>query len=187
MDSRVSVLIDIRSKLAGLEQATAGFGQLIKTVAGFAAAYLSARAVVSGAREIITLGGDLDHLSSQTGIAVSSLMTLQQAFEDNGISGQKVGKSINDMQRRLTATLAIIVIVAAFLLPFVAGWMKMPTEIVSDEAPFSMLWGLITFGGGKVVTHAQGFVHGPEFWPTVRMVAGFVFGIKAVSTGSRLF
>lgn len=102
MDSRVSVLIDIRSKLAGLEQATAGFGQLIKTVAGFAAAYLSARAVVSGAREIITLGGDLDHLSSQTGIAVSSLMTLQQAFEDNGISGQKVGKSINDMQRRLS-------------------------------------------------------------------------------------
>lgn len=59
MNSRVSVLIDIRSKLAGLEQASAGFGQLIKTVAGFAAAYLSARAVVSGAREIITLGGDL--------------------------------------------------------------------------------------------------------------------------------
>lgn len=50
-----------------------------------------------------------------------------------------------------------------------------------------MLWGRIEFGGGKVVTHAQGFVHGPEFWPTVRMVAGFVFGIKAVSTGSRLF
>lgn len=63
----------------------------------------------------------------------------------------------------------------------------MPIEMVSDEQPFSMLWGLVEFGGSKVVTHAQGFVHGPGFWPTVRMVAGFVFGIKAVSTGSRLF
>lgn len=58
---------------------------------------------------------------------------------------------------------------------------------LSERAPFSMLWGLIEFGGGKVVTNAQGFVHGPEFWPTVRMVAGFVFGIKAMSTGSWLF
>ncbi|MDP0496714.1 MAG: hypothetical protein Q7Q73_10955 [Verrucomicrobiota bacterium JB024] len=50
-----------------------------------------------------------------------------------------------------------------------------------------MRWGLITLGGGKIVTQAQGFVQGPEFWSTVRMVAGFVFGVKAVSTGTRLF
>jgi basic membrane lipoprotein Med (substrate-binding protein (PBP1-ABC) superfamily) len=72
-------------------------------------------------------------------------------------------------------------------LAFMAGWMDMPTQIVSDEEPFSMLWGLITFGGGKLVTQAQGFVQGPEFWSTVRMVAGFVFGVKSVSNGARLF
>ena len=53
-DSRVSVLIDIRSKLAGLEQASAGFGKLIKGVAGFTAAYLSARSVISGALQEVS-------------------------------------------------------------------------------------------------------------------------------------
>ncbi|MBC2595866.1 hypothetical protein H5P28_16500 [Ruficoccus amylovorans] len=52
----------------------------------------------------------------------------------------------NDAAKRtqpwLTATLAIIVIVAAFLLPFIASWMDMPTQIVSDEEPFSMFWGV---------------------------------------------
>src|SRR5690554_6369076 len=99
MDSRISVLIDIRSKLQGLEQASAGFGKLIKTVAGFAAAYLSVRSVISGSRDILTLGADLEHLHQQTGIAVSSLQTLQQAFKDNGVGSQRLAKSISDMQR----------------------------------------------------------------------------------------
>jgi hypothetical protein len=101
-DSRVSVLIDIRSKLAGLEQASAGFGKLIKGVAGFTAAYLSARSVISGARDIVGLGADLDHMSTRTGIAVSSLSVLRQAFDDNGSSGDRVGKTINDMQKRIS-------------------------------------------------------------------------------------
>ncbi len=101
MDSRVSVLIDIRSKLAGLEQATAGFGRLIKGVAGFAAAYLSARTVISGARDIIKLGADMDHLHSQTGVAVKDLIILRQAFEDNGISADNSRLAINKMQKSL--------------------------------------------------------------------------------------
>jgi hypothetical protein len=100
-DSRVSVLIDIRSKLAGLEQATAGFGRLIKGVAGFAAAYLSARTVISGARDIIKLGADMDHLRSQTGVAVKDLIILRQAFEDNGISADNSRLAINKMQKSL--------------------------------------------------------------------------------------
>ncbi|WP_221773367.1 hypothetical protein [Ruficoccus amylovorans] len=100
-DSRVSVLIDIRSKLAGLEQATAGFGKLIKGVAGFAAAYLSARTVISGARDIIKLGADMDHLHSQTGVAVKDLIILRQAFEDNGISADNSRLAINKMQKSL--------------------------------------------------------------------------------------
>jgi hypothetical protein len=101
MDSRVSVLIDIRSKLAGLEQATAGFGRLIKGVAGFAAAYLSARTVINGARDIIKLGADMDHLHSQTGVAVKDLIILRQAFEDNGISADNSRLAINKMQKSL--------------------------------------------------------------------------------------
>lgn len=100
-DSRVSVLIDIRSKLAGLEKATAGFGRLIKGVAGFAAAYLSVRTVISGARDIIRLGADMDHLRSQTGVAVSDLIILRQAFEDNGISADNSRLAINKMQKSL--------------------------------------------------------------------------------------
>ena len=102
MDSRVSVLIDIRSRLQGLEKAQAGFGRLVKSVAGFTAAYLSMRGVVSGARDVIKLGADLDHMSSQTGVAVSSLHVLQQAFEDNGVAGDRAGKVINDMQKRIS-------------------------------------------------------------------------------------
>jgi hypothetical protein len=68
-DSRVSVLLDIRSRLAGLERASAGFGRLIRQVGGFAAAYLSARSVMNGAREIIGLGAELNHLSARTGVA----------------------------------------------------------------------------------------------------------------------
>ena len=100
-DSRVSVLIDIRSKLAGLEQATAGFGRLIKGVAGFAAAYLSVRTVINGARDIIKLGADMDHLHSQTGVAVKDLIILRQAFEDNGISADNSRLAINKMQKSL--------------------------------------------------------------------------------------
>ena len=45
----------------------------------------------------------------------------------------------------------------------------------------------VTKARERAYTQAQGFVQGPEFWSTVRMVAGFVFGVKAVSTGARLF
>jgi len=91
-DSRVSILLDIRSKLGGLEQASAGFGRLIKQVGGFAAAYVSTRSILNGARDIIGLGAELNHLQARTGITEASLQTLQQAFEDNGVSGQRVGK-----------------------------------------------------------------------------------------------
>lgn len=100
-DQRVSVLIDMRSRLNGLNAATAGMGNLIKKAAGFAAAYVGVRQAIRGSKDIIKLGADLDHLSDQTGIAVSSLNILGKAFEDNGVSSSKVGKSMNNMQRRI--------------------------------------------------------------------------------------
>jgi DNA/RNA-binding domain of Phe-tRNA-synthetase-like protein len=100
-DARVSVLIDIRSRLANLERATAGFGNLLRGVVAATAAYMGFRAAFSNAREILQMGADLDHLSKQTGVAVADLATLRQAFADNGIEPQKAGKAINDMQRRI--------------------------------------------------------------------------------------
>jgi hypothetical protein len=100
-DARVSVLIDIRSRLAQLERATAGFGNLVRGVVAATAAYMGFLAVAGNAREILQMGADLDHLSKQTGVAVSDLATLRQAFADNGVDASRVGKSVNDLQRRI--------------------------------------------------------------------------------------
>jgi hypothetical protein len=146
------------------------------------AASAVAGGLFQGVSEIFKLGQGF--ITTLRDVAISNN---EQARKNAELDNKNANAAAKRTQPWLTATLAIIVIVAAFLLPFIAGWMDMPTQIVSDEEPFSMLWGLITFGGGKIVTQAQGFVQGPEFWSTVRMVAGFVFGVKAVSTGSRLF
>lgn len=100
-DARVSVLIDINSRIAQLERATAGFGNLLRGVVAATGAYLGFRAAFRNSREILQMGADLDHLSSRTGIAVADLATLRQAFADNGVEPQKVGKAVNDMQRRI--------------------------------------------------------------------------------------
>lgn len=100
-DARVSVLIDIRSRLAQLERATAGFGNLVRGVVAATAAYMGFRAAFGNAREVVKLGADLDHLSRRTGVAVADLATLQQAFSDSGVEPQRAGKAINDLQRRI--------------------------------------------------------------------------------------
>jgi hypothetical protein len=100
-DARVNVLLKIRSQLTGLNKAVDGFKNLAATVAGFAAAYLSTKAILAGARDIIGLGAELNHLSAQTGIAESELLTLRQAFADNGVSVDQVAPSINKMQQQL--------------------------------------------------------------------------------------
>lgn len=87
----------------------------------------------------------------------------------------------------LRATLGITAFVAAFLLPFVAGWVDMPTSLITEGSGFSLFWGFIKIGGKMVVTEAQGFVMGPEFWSTVRLIGGAAFGIGAVGTGRRIF
>jgi len=100
-DARVSVLIDLRSRLAGLEQAVGGVGKLVKGLAGLAAGYLSLRTIIGGSRDIIGLGAELNHLSAQTGIAESDLLVLRQAFTDNGVAIEQVGPSVNKLQMQL--------------------------------------------------------------------------------------
>ena len=63
------------------------------------AATAGARAVVDGFGQAIDLGGKLNDLSSRTGESAGNLLVLQRAFENTGVSGDKVGTSINKLQK----------------------------------------------------------------------------------------
>ncbi|MFZ9959990.1 MAG: hypothetical protein ACO3GP_06330, partial [Candidatus Limnocylindrus sp.] len=59
----------------------------------------AARAVVDGFGQAIDLGGKLNDLSSRTGESAGNLLTLQRAFENAGVGSDKVGTSINKLQK----------------------------------------------------------------------------------------
>ena len=63
------------------------------------AATASAAAVVAGFGQAIDLGGELNDLSSRTGETAGNLLVLQKAFENTGVGADKVGSSINKMQK----------------------------------------------------------------------------------------
>lgn len=60
-----------------------------------------AAGLVVGSKRIITMGANLDHLRSQTGLSISSLIKLGQAYKDNGKDASSVGKDIGKMQRAI--------------------------------------------------------------------------------------
>jgi hypothetical protein len=100
-DARVSVLIDLRSKLQGLEAASLGFTNLIKLATGFAATYLSVRTVVAGARDIISLGAEMEHLKARTGEAASRLLVFRQALQDAGVDAKKGEVALDNLTKRV--------------------------------------------------------------------------------------
>jgi hypothetical protein len=100
-DARVSVLIDLRSKLAGLEAAAQGFAGLIKLAAGFATAYLSVRSVVAGARDIIELGAELEHLKARTGESASRMLVFRQALADIGVDAKKGEQALDALTQKV--------------------------------------------------------------------------------------
>jgi hypothetical protein len=63
------------------------------------AATAGARAVVDGFGQALDLGGKLNDLSSRTGESAGNLLVLQRAFENTGVSGDKVGTSLNKLQK----------------------------------------------------------------------------------------
>ncbi len=99
--ARVSVLIDLRSRLQGLEAASRGFTNLIKLATGFAATYLSVRTVVAGARDIISLGAEMDHLKARTGEAASRLLVFRQALQDAGVDADKSGQMLDALTQKV--------------------------------------------------------------------------------------
>ena len=69
--------------------------------AGAVATGALAVGLVAGTKKTIAMGAELDHLSTQTGIAVADLMRIQQAYKDNGKAAESAGKDINKMQRAI--------------------------------------------------------------------------------------
>ena len=59
----------------------------------------AARAVVDGFAQAIDLGGKLNDLSSRTGETAGNLLVLQRAFENSGLGADKVGQSLNKLQK----------------------------------------------------------------------------------------
>ena len=59
----------------------------------------AAAAVVAGFGQAIDLGGELTDLSSRTGETAGNLLVLQRAFENTGVNADKVGPSLNKLQK----------------------------------------------------------------------------------------
>ena len=59
----------------------------------------AATAVADGFGQAIELGGQLTDLSSRTGESAGSLLVLQKAFTNTGVSADSVGTSLNKMQK----------------------------------------------------------------------------------------
>lgn len=103
--AKVTLLLDMKSRLGGLNSAIGRVKALGSTLTRAIlplAGVGSVAGIGAGIRNIIGLGAQMDHLRAQTGANVAGLLTLRQAFSDSGVEASTVGKTINDLQRRLT-------------------------------------------------------------------------------------
>lgn len=102
--AKVTLLLDMKSRLGGLDNAIGKVGALGRTLARMVlplAGVGSVAGIGAGIRNIIGLGAEMDHLRAQTGATVAGLLTLRQAFTDSGVEASTAGKTINDLQRRI--------------------------------------------------------------------------------------
>jgi hypothetical protein len=67
-----------------------------------AAGTAAAAGLAVGINKAIQLGARLDHMADATGMAAGELRVLEQAFEDNGVAGDQVGKTVNKLQKSIT-------------------------------------------------------------------------------------
>ncbi len=91
----------INTDLSGMQR---GFSRAVKWAAGLTAAIsLSALALkgVAGVKGAFDDGGALSDLASRTSIAVGELVILQQAFRNNGAAAEKIGPTINRLQKQI--------------------------------------------------------------------------------------
>ena len=91
-----------------LGSASSAIGGIVKSagVATIKLAALGAAAagagLIVGIKSAADLGGKLADLSARTGIAAGKLAVMGRAFEDNGVSADKIGGVINKLQKTIT-------------------------------------------------------------------------------------
>jgi hypothetical protein len=100
VDSSIS---KIKGGIGTIGTAAKGLGASLKTAFAPLLALGAALGAISAAKGVIDLGGDLDDLSTSTGIAVDKLVVLQNAFELAGLSGDLVGKAVLGLNNKLEA------------------------------------------------------------------------------------
>ena len=103
----------VRGALAPLQRfqnAASGLGKAFSPITGFVstataglfAAGAATAGIGVGLKKAFDVGGELNDMSASTGIAVDKLMVLQQAFVNNGMEAESVGKAVNKLQKALT-------------------------------------------------------------------------------------
>ncbi len=93
-------LASMASMIAGVVRSLSKFAAIAAGIT-FAAAIAGAAKLAGALRKAFDTGGALSDLSSRTGIAVKELVILERAFEDNGLSADKVGTSVNKLQKSI--------------------------------------------------------------------------------------
>jgi hypothetical protein len=96
--SNASKGFDMSFGKIGLAAGVAGAAVKIGMMA-VESATAAAAAVVAGFGQAIDLGGELTDLSSRTGETAGNLLVLQRAFENTGVNADKVGPSLNKLQK----------------------------------------------------------------------------------------
>lgn len=93
----------IKSGLGGISGLASTVGAALKTsfIAIGAAAAAASTAFIAGSKDIIDYGGELDDLSSKTGISIQELVLLQEAFKFAGISADTVSKAVLGLNNKL--------------------------------------------------------------------------------------
>jgi len=69
---------------------------------GAVGAAVGGAALIRGLKSAADLGGAMSDLAARTGIAAGDLAVMGRAFEDNGVSADKIGGIINKLQKTIT-------------------------------------------------------------------------------------
>lgn len=101
----------VRDKMSmGLQRAGRALSKFNKQAVGMGSRALAAgvaaasATLIVGTKRTLAMGAELDHLSTQTGMAVTSLMKLGQAYKDNGKDAKSVSKDVGKMQKVISGS-----------------------------------------------------------------------------------
>jgi len=85
----------------GAAAGVASFAAALAPVAAIMAPIVAIVGTFRGLKGALDLGGELSDLEARTGIAAGELRVLQRAFQDSGVSGDKVGQTLNKFQKSI--------------------------------------------------------------------------------------